>query len=29
MGQPDGMYKIPCGEISFSSETFALLCKCG
>jgi hypothetical protein len=31
-GQPtwmtDGVYKIPCDEVSFQSETFALLCTC-
>ena len=31
-GQPlwksDGVYKISCDEVSFESDTFALLCKC-
>ena len=27
-GQSDGVYKIPCGEISPASDTAALLCKC-
>ncbi len=28
MGQSDGVYKMSCDEISFESDTFALLCKC-
>ncbi len=28
MGQSDGVYTISCGDISFASDSFALLCKC-
>ncbi len=28
MEQGDGEYKIPCDEVSFQWDTFALLCKC-
>jgi hypothetical protein len=28
MGQADGVYDMPCDDIAFESETFALVCKC-
>src|SRR5512145_1233360 len=28
MAQSDGVYKMSCDDVSFASESFALLCKC-